>query len=87
MPIDAFSQYGMGMLIFLSFATAFSEEVLSRGFVFTRLVEGKKGVIYAAVLSTLMFVVLHLPILAFSLKLNGITLLLFFHFAHDYFLL
>lgn len=77
-PIDAFAQYGMGMLILLSFATAFSEEVLSRGFVFTRLVEGKKSVLYAAFLSTLMFVVLHLPILAFSLKLNGTALLLFF---------
>ncbi len=77
-PIAAFEQYGMGMLILLSAATAFSEEVLSRGFVFSRLMAGKKGLIYSALLSTLMFVVLHIPILAFGLKLQGVVLLLFF---------
>lgn len=78
MPIDAFAQYGMGTLIVLSVATAFSEELLSRGFVFTRLLEGKRGLVMSAFLSTLMFVVLHIPILAFSLKLQGTALLLFF---------
>lgn len=78
MPIAAFEQYGMGMLLLLSAATAFSEELLSRGFVFSRLMEGKKGLMYSAFLSTLMFVVLHIPILAFGLKLQGTALLLFF---------
>ncbi|MEK7533506.1 MAG: CPBP family intramembrane glutamic endopeptidase [Patescibacteria group bacterium] len=77
-PIAAFEQYGMGMLILLSVATAFSEEVLSRGFVFSRLMKGNKGLMYSAFLSTLMFVVLHIPILAFGLKLQGVVLLLFF---------
>ena len=77
-PIDAFAQYGMGTLLLLSAATAFSEELLSRGFVFTRLLEGKKSLLAAALISTLMFVVLHIPILAFSLKLQGVALLLFF---------
>ncbi len=77
-PIAAFEQYGMGMLILLSAATAFSEEVLSRGFVFSRLMKGNKGLMYSAFLSTLMFVVLHIPILAFGLKLQGVALLLFF---------
>lgn len=77
-PIAAFEQYGMGMLILLSAATAFSEEVLSRGFVFSRLMKGNKGLMYSASLSTFMFVVLHIPVLAFGLKLQGMTLLLFF---------
>lgn len=77
-PIDAFKEYGMGMLLLLSIATAVSEEILSRGFVFSRFMEGKKGLIYSALLSTAMFVVLHVPILAFSLKLQGMALLLFF---------
>lgn len=77
-PIEAFTQYGMGVLILLSAATAFSEELLSRGFVFTRLLEGKKGLISSAIISTLLFVVLHIPILAFSLKLQGMALVLFF---------
>ncbi|MBI5019753.1 CPBP family intramembrane metalloprotease [Candidatus Gottesmanbacteria bacterium] len=78
MPIAAFQEYGLGMLLLLSAATAFSEELLSRGFVFTRLIEGKKSLIYAAAISTLMFVVLHVPILAFSSKLTGVVLLMFF---------
>lgn len=78
MPIAAFQEYGLGMLLLLSAATAFSEELLSRGFVFTRLIEGKKSLMYASFMSTLMFVVLHVPILAFSSKLTGTVLLLFF---------
>lgn len=78
MPIAAFQEYGLGMLLLLSAATAFSEELLSRGFVFTRLIEGKKSLVYAAIMSTLMFVVLHVPILAFSSKLTGVVLLMFF---------
>lgn len=77
-PIEAVQQYGIGLMFLLSLATAFSEEVLSRGFVFRRFVEGGRGVIYAAFLSTVMFLVLHIPILAFSLKLNGTALILFF---------
>ncbi len=76
-PIAAFEQYGMGLIV-LSLATAVCEEILSRGFVFSRLLEGKKSLWYAAVMSTLMFVFLHIPILAFSLKLHGIALVLFF---------
>ncbi len=78
MPIAAFREYGLGMLMLLSAATAISEELLSRGFVFTRLMEGKKNLWYAALLSTLLFVVLHIPILAFSLKLEGTALVMFF---------
>ncbi len=78
LPIAAFEQYGLGMLLLLSAATAISEEILSRGFVFSRLIEGKKGLLFASFVSTLMFVVLHIPILAFSSKLQGSALLLFF---------
>ena len=77
-PIASFEQYGMGMLLLLSLATAVSEEILSRGFVFGRIMEAKKSLPIAAVLSTLMFTLLHVPILVTSLKLHGITLLLFF---------
>ena len=78
MPIAAFSQYGMVTLLLLSFATAVSEEILSRGFVFNRLLKAKKSLPYASVVSTLMFVLLHIPILVLSLKLHGMALILFF---------
>jgi hypothetical protein len=77
-PIDAFMQYGMGLLLLLSLATAVSEELLSRGFVFTRILEKTKSLPVASLLSTLLFVLLHVPILVMSLKLQGMTLVLFF---------
>jgi len=75
-PIAAFEQYGF-FLIILSLATAFSEELLSRGFIFNRLYEKTKNLPYAAIVSTLMFVLLHIPILVTMTKLQGMTLILF----------
>lgn len=77
-PIAVFQQYGLGLMLLLSLATAFSEELLSRGFVFGRIMEIKKSLPYAALLSTAMFTLLHVPILVTSLKLHGVTLVLFF---------
>lgn len=78
LPNTPFEELGIGMMIFLSLATALSEEVLSRGFVFTRIMEKTKSLPYAALMSSLMFVFLHVPILVTGLKLHGITLILFF---------
>lgn len=75
-PIAAFQQYGF-FLIILSLATAFSEEVLSRGFIFNRLYEKTKNLPYASVVSSVMFVLLHVPILVTMTKLQGMTLVLF----------
>lgn len=77
-PIAAFDQYGLGMLIILSFATAYSEELLNRGFLFSRILEKSKSLPYASILSTVLFVLLHVPILVTTLKLQGMTLVLFF---------
>ncbi len=77
-PIDAFNEYGLIMLMLLSLATAVSEEILSRGFIFTRIYEKTKNMPVASLLSTLMFVCLHVPILVTSLKLHGFALVLFF---------
>ena len=77
-PSAVFGQYGMGLLLLLSLATAVSEEILSRGFVFSRLLEKMKSVPKASILSTILFVLLHVPILVMSLKLQGMTLVLFF---------
>ncbi len=76
-PIAAFQQYGF-FLIILSIATAFSEELLSRGFVFNRIYEKTKNLPWAAILSSLMFMAIHVPILLTSNKLTGVTLVLFF---------
>ncbi len=77
-PIAAFEQYGLITLLILSVATAFSEELLNRGFLFGRILEKTKSLPYASLLSTVLFVLLHVPILVTSLKLQGMTLVLFF---------
>ncbi len=77
-PIAVFEQYGMALLILLSLATAISEEILSRGFVFSRIMEKTKNLPVASLLSTALFVLLHVPILVTSLKLQGVTLIMFF---------
>lgn len=77
-PIAALDRYGLGLLLILSLATAFSEELLNRGFLFNRIMEKTKSLPYAALLSTVLFTLLHVPILVTSLKLHGMTLVLFF---------
>ena len=68
----------LGLLVLLSLATACSEELLSRGFLLSRLYEQTKQFWYSILLSTGMFVAFHIPILVTSLKFQGPTLLLFF---------
>ncbi len=75
-PTAVFQQYGF-FLIILSLATAFTEELLSRGFVFNRLYEKTKNLAYSSVVSSVMFMLLHVPILVTTTKLQGITLILF----------
>lgn len=77
-PIAAFEQYGLVTLLILSFATAFSEELLNRGFLFSRILEKSKSLPYASLLSTVLFVLLHVPILVTTLKLQGMMLVFFF---------
>lgn len=76
-PIAAFQQYGF-FLLFISLATAFSEELLSRGFIFNRLYEKTGNLARAAIIGAVLFLCLHVPILVTINKLTGMTLILFF---------
>lgn len=76
-PVAVFQQYGP-LLLLLSLATAISEEILNRGFLFNRIWEKSKNLPYAIGLSTIFFVLLHVPVLVTSLKLQGMVLVLFF---------
>ena len=67
----------VGLLV-LSLATALTEEILNRGFIFSRLYEKMKNLPASAILSSLLFVGLHVPILITALQLQGVTLVLFF---------
>ena len=76
-PIAAFGQYGF-FLIVISLATAFCEELLCRGFLFNRIFEKSHNLIRAALIASLLFVLLHVPILVTLNKLQGVTLIMFF---------
>lgn len=76
-PIAAFQEYGFFLLL-VSAATAFSEELLSRGFVFNRLYEKTGNLARSALIGGVLFLCLHVPILLTINKLTGMTLVLFF---------
>ncbi len=77
-PIQAFREYGF-FLVVISLMTAFSEELLGRGFLFSRFFEkSNENLIYSSVYSTGMFVLLHVPILLTTFKYQGTTLIMFF---------
>jgi membrane protease YdiL (CAAX protease family) len=77
-PLASVASYSIPFVFVLSFATAFTEELLSRGFLFSRLYEQTKKVWFAVIVSTLMFMAFHIPVLATTLKFQGPTLVLFF---------
>lgn len=63
------------LYVFVSLATAISEEVLSRGFVLKRLFEDSKNLITSSFLASILFFFLHVPILFTSQKIVGFLLL------------
>lgn len=77
-PIAAFKEYGLLPLLFISTATAFSEEILNRGFLFSRIYEQTKNLLYSVSIATSLFLLLHVPILVSSLRLQGSVLVMFF---------
>ena len=76
-PLPVVTEYGIPLLLVLSIATAFSEELLCRGFIFTRIFESKKNLIYAASISAILFFLLHVPMLVTTAKLSGLILVIF----------
>ena len=74
-PLLPLQGAGILVYIFLSLATAFSEEILGRGFLFTRILKDSKDTFKAAVYSSLLFACLHLAI-AFK-NLSSLTLVIY----------
>ena len=72
-PIVPVEGYGLYVFLVLSLSTAISEEILGRGFLYNRLRHYIPDV-QAIFLSSILFILLHLPIVIFVLHLSGITL-------------
>jgi len=68
----------VGMVFFyilIAFATSFSEEILSRGFVLKRLFDDSKNAINSVFFASFLFFFLHIPILFTDPNLRGAILL------------
>jgi len=69
------TSFGYAALVAL--ATAISEEVLSRGFVLKRLYEDSKNVFSSSFFASILFFILHVPIIFSKTNLSGSYLLFF----------
>jgi len=77
-PIAAVGANTLIGIVLLSLITAGSEELLNRGFLFSRLYQYGKNLFHSVSLSSIMFVLFHVPILVTSLRFEGATLVSFF---------
>lgn len=67
----------MVFIFAIALATAISEEILSRGFMLKRLYEESKNMYLASFNASVLFFILHIPILFTNARLSGNVLLLF----------
>ena len=67
----------IGWIIILSLATGITEEILSRGFVLKHLYEESKNYFSSIFISSILFFILHIPILFANSKITGNLLLAF----------
>lgn len=77
LPVIAVSPLNLLLYVILSIAAAFCEEVLVRGFLYTRLKENYGSEIKAMVVSTAMYFFLLIPLVFTVTKLSGLTLAIF----------
>ncbi len=73
------SNNGQNLIMVMTIAlfTAFSEEIISRGFVLKRLYEESHNAYTSSFLASVLFLILHIPILLTNLKLSGSVLIWF----------
>lgn len=67
----------VGTIIILAIATGVTEEILSRGFVLKRLFDESKNYFSSIFLSSILFFILHVPILFTNINITGNLLLTF----------
>lgn len=64
-------------IVIVALATGISEEILSRGFVLKRLYEDSKNIFSSSFFASILFFILHIPILFTNNKLTGNYLIFF----------
>lgn len=73
--ISTLSTTSLSSMIAVALATSISEEILSRGFVLKRLYQESRNMASSIGLSSVLFFVLHIPILFTAPQVNGLLLL------------
>lgn len=84
LPEFEYSFLGLIGLLLLSFVTAFSEEVVFRGYIFTRLWRIWKNEWLANLISAFLFTLIHLPIGLFVLSYAPLAMLAYLFFVFVY---
>lgn len=75
--VAQFKTYSFLILILVTLATAFTEEAFARGFILSRMYADSKNVYSSAFNSSILFLILHIPILFTVPDLRGNLLLIF----------
>lgn len=81
LPVLGYGPAGFLEALFISFVTAFSEETVFRGYIFTRLRRLWKKDWLAGIVSSLLFVLIHLPVGVFVLGYTPLLMLVYFLFV------
>jgi len=68
---------GVGLFLLINIATAVSEEILARGYLYNRLFTLSKQQFWAALVSNLLFLILHIPIIFSRLHLSGFSIIMY----------
>ena len=77
-PIQSlFLAGGLGRFLLLNLATSFSEELLARGYLYNRLYKLSKEQMASAIVSSVLFTLIHLPIMFTRLHLTGNALIFY----------
>src|SRR3989344_5192402 len=74
--IDFLMSRGFIVGVVLAFATALSEEILSRGFILKKFYEESKNIYLSAFNASVLFIILHIPILFTIPDLRGTLLII-----------
>ena len=76
-PIAAVSSVGLMPFLLFTVFTSVSEEILGRGFVYSRIAESEKNQFRAIMIASFLFLLLHIPILFTQLNLSGGSLIVY----------
>lgn len=74
---ETLQENGILLTLLIILATAVSEEVLSRGFVLKRLFESSHNIYSSSFLGSILFVIMHIPIIMTNYNLSGSLILIF----------